>query len=223
MKEKHYVVTVTDQFASGGRVIARRCAALLGIPCYSEEIGQEAGRTLGLPKGVVNESEERSRPPVGDTFFPSLFQSRASRTSDMQNRIFQTQEAIIRRLAESGSCVLVGRCTDFILADRPETMHVYIFAPYDERLRHCMSWKGLDEDAARRLLRERDEERLAYHLNYAGYAPDDRTHKDLLLSSGLLGTEGSARLLAAAVRARFPQPDPDGAHRLPRQHNRPRR
>lgn len=220
MNETKFVVTVTDQFASNGRVIAKRLGALLGVPCYSEEIGQEAGRTLGLPKGVVNASEERSRRPVGDTFFPFLIQSRGSRASEMQNRIFQTQETIIRRLAAEGSCILVGRCADFILADEPDAMHIYIYAAYADRLCHCMRWKDVDEDAARRLIRERDEERSAYHLNFAGYTPDDKAHKDLLISSSLLGTEGTALLLADAVRARFSRVGAEAraAHRLPRQH-----
>ena len=140
---------------------------------------------------------------MGDTFFPFLIQSRGSRASEMQNRIFQTQETIIRRLAAEGSCILVGRCADFILADEPDAMHIYIYAAYADRLRHCMRWKDVDEDAARRLIRERDEERSAYHLNFAGYTPDDKAHKDLLISSSLLGTEGTALLLADAVRARF--------------------
>ena len=83
-----------------------------------------------------------------------------------------------------------------------------------------MRWKDVDEDAARRLIRERDEERSAYHLNFAGYTPDDKAHKDLLISSSLLGTEGTALLLADAVRARFSRAGAEAraAHRLPRQH-----
>lgn len=224
MNETKFAVTITDQFASGGRVIAKRLSELLGVACYSEEIGQEASRQLGLPRGMVNENEERSRRQVADTFFPTLFQSHSSRANEMQSRIFETQERIIRSIAERGSCILVGRCSDFILEGQPGTMHVYIYAHYADRLRQCMSWKHVDEDAARRMISERDEERVAYHTNFAGYTPDDKGHKDLLLNASLLGTEGAAQLLAEAVRLRFGRTPEEqkAAYRLPRQHRQGR-
>ena len=67
-------------------------------------------------------------------------------TSAQQDRIFETQKNIIAFLAEQHSCVIIGRCADFILADHPDSMHIYIYAPYVCRLRHCTQDLGLSEE-----------------------------------------------------------------------------
>ena len=219
MDEKKFVITITNQFASTGRVIARRLSELLGVTCYNEYIVQETARTLDLPEDVVDQAEERSKRQVADSFFPTLFQSLGSRTNDTQNRIFETQEQIIRALAEKGNCIIVGRCSDFVLEGLPNSIHIYIYAPYADRVKHCMSWKDIDEESARRMIAQQDEARISYHMNYTGYAPDDKGHKDLLINASLLGTDGTVQLLADAICKKFGLTlEEQRAHRLPRQH-----
>lgn len=219
MDEKRFVITITNQFASTGRVIAGRLGKLLGVACYNEYIAGEAAKALGLPENLVDETEERSRRQVADSFFPTLFASQGSRANDMQDRIFRTQEQIIRDLAKRESCIIVGRCSDFVLEDEPTAVHIYIFAPYADRVKHCMSWKNVDEETARSMIAEQDEARISYHMNYAGFAPDDKGHKDLLINASLLGTDGTARLLADVIRRRFSlTPEETRPRPLPRQH-----
>ena len=219
MKENKFVMTITNQFSSTGRVIAQKLSRLLEVPCYNEYIIRETAKTLGLPEDVVESTEERSKRQVADAFFPTLFQSHGSRTNDTQDRIFETQNRIIRALAEKESCIIVGRCADFVLEEHPNAVHVYIYAPYADRVKHCMSWKQVDEESARRMIAQQDENRIADHINYTGFSPDDKGHKDLLVNASLLGTDGTAQLLAELVRRRFdlPQEEPR-PHRLPRQH-----
>lgn len=219
MDEKRFVITITNQFASTGRVIAGRLGKLLDVACYNEYIAGEAAKALGLPENLVDETEERSRRQVADSFFPTLFASQGSRANDMQDRIFRTQEQIIRDLAKRESCIIVGRCSDFVLEDEPTAVHIYIFAPYADRVKHCMSWKNVDEETARSMIAEQDEARISYHMNYAGFAPDDKGHKDLLINASLLGTDGTARLLADVIRRRFSlTPEETRPRPLPRQH-----
>lgn len=219
MDEKKFVITITNQFASTGRVIAKRLSELLGVACYNEYIVQETAKALNLPEDVVDQSEERSKRQVADSFFPTLFHSHGTRTNDTQNRIFETQEKIIRELAEKGNCIIVGRCSDFVLEECPNAIHVYIYAPYADRVKHCMSWKQVDEETARRMIAEQDENRISYHMNYTGFSPDDKGHKDLLINASLLGTDGTAQLLAEVIRKRFGlTTEEQRTHRLPRQH-----
>ena len=118
MDEKKFVITITNQFASTGRVIAGRLGELLGVQCYNEYIVQETAKTLNLPEEVVDQAEERSKRQVADSFFPTLFPSHGSRTNDTQNKIFETQEKIIRGLAEQENCIIVGRCADFVMEEQ---------------------------------------------------------------------------------------------------------
>ncbi|MGM9650969.1 MAG: AAA family ATPase, partial [Faecousia sp.] len=106
-----------------------------------------------------------------------------------------------------GNCVIVGRCSDFILNELDYAVHIYIYAPFPDRVAHCMEELEIGEEAALRQVTETEESRVAYHLNYTGFRPDDTKHKDILINSSLLGVEGTARLLAQMVRQRFHLPE----------------
>lgn len=207
MERKRFVITVTNQFCSMGRVIARRMSELLKVECYNDYIVKEAARRLSLPADVVDQSEERSRKIQRDAIFPSLIRRLGDQTNKTQNQIFRTQVDIIKALAEEGSCVIVGRCSDFILDGLDCAVHIYIYAPFPDRVKHCMKELEIGEEAALQLVTQAEESRVSYHLNYTGFRPDDRKHKDLLINSSLLGVEGTAQLLAHMVRQKFQLPE----------------
>lgn len=202
MENKNYVVTITNQFCSMGRVIADRMSELLGVKCYNEHLVEATARVLELPEELVDENEERSRRIVADTIFP-MFQRLGDRTSGTQNQIFETQSQIIRELAGQESCVIVGRCSDYILEEHPCAIHIYIYAPFEDRVQHCIEQLHMEERQARKLVAQTDEERSAYHMNFTGFLPDSKYHKDLMVNSSLLGVEGTAQMLAGVVKARF--------------------
>lgn len=202
MENKNYIVTVTNQFCSMGRVIADRMGELLGVKCYNEQLSSAAAQALELPEELVDENEERSRRVVGDTLFP-MIQRLGDRTSETQNQIFETQSRIIRTLAEKESCIIVGRCSDYVLEEWENAIHFYIYAPYEDRVIHCMEQLHMEERQARKLVAQTDEERTAYHMNFTGFLPDSKYHKDLMVNSSLLGVEATARMLAGVVKTRF--------------------
>lgn len=203
MEQKKFVITVTNQFCSMGRVIGRRMGELLGVTCYNDYIVKEAARRLSLPADVVDMAEERSKKVQRDTIFPTLIQRLGSQTSETQDLIFHTQADIIKALAEEGNCVIVGRCSDFILDELENAVHIYIYAPFEERVGHCMKELEIGREAAARRVTEMEESRIAYHLNYTGFRPDDKDHKDILINSSLLGVEGTAQYLARMVCQKF--------------------
>ena len=123
--------------------------------------------------------------------------------AEQQDRIFEAQKNIIQFLAKRQSCIIVGRCADFIPADLDHVMNVYICAGYQNRLAHCMNDLGLTEAEGRRMIKSVDEARKAYHLNYAGYLPGDPAHMDIIINSGFLGIDGTAEYLAGAVIRKF--------------------
>lgn len=200
MDEKRFVITVTNQFFSMGRLIARRMSQLLGVPCYNSFIAEEAARKLNLPQELVSETEERSRPLLAESWLSAM---QFGQSSEIQNRIFECQKEIIESLAERENCIIVGRCSDFILGDRVDTMHIYIYAGFEHRVRRCMDELEIDLNEARRLVVRTDQVRCAYHMNYSGYQPDDKNHKHILVDSGLLGVEDTAAFLSEIVRKRF--------------------
>ena len=102
-----------------------------------------------------------------------------TQTSAMQNKIFEAQKNIMRFLAERESCIIVGRCSDFIFAKNPNSLHIYIYAPYEARLENCVNTLNLSEAEAKRMIQSVDQARDQYHMHYAGFLPNDPRFKTL--------------------------------------------
>ena len=197
-----FVVTITRQFGSLGRPVAKRMSEILGIEYYDRDIVDQAAKKLKLPVSVINQEEEKAAKPEISPFSRMMFPL-GKGTSSTQDSIFEAQKNIIEFLAEKHSCIIVGRCSDFILGDEKNSMHIYIYASYEARLKHCTEDLGMEEAEARRMIKLVDEARNSYHMQYAGYLPDDKRFKDILIDSSLFGVEGTAEFLAEAVRKKF--------------------
>ncbi|MGN0161939.1 MAG: AAA family ATPase [Lachnospiraceae bacterium] len=193
-----YVVTITRQFGSLGRPIAKELSHLLNIEYYDRDIVDKTAKNVNLPVSVVSDAEEAAK----SSFFSMKFPLGLG-TTGMQEQIFQTQRKIILDLASKESCIIVGRCSDFILKDHPNHISVYIHAPYEDRLRNCIENLKMDENEAKKMIHEVDAARDSYHMHYAKYLPSDYKHKDLIINSSLLGVEGTAKYLAQLVLEKF--------------------
>ena len=197
-----YVVTITRQFGSLGRPIAKKMSDILGIEYYDRDIVDQAAKKLQLPVSVVDQEEERAIKQAVNPFSRMMFPL-GKGTSSTQDKIFEAQKNIIQFLAEKDNCIIVGRCSDFILSEVENGIHVYIYASYEARLKHCITELGMEEAEARRMIKSVDEARDSYHMQYAGYLPDDKRHKDIMIDSSLFGVEGTAQFLAEAVKKKF--------------------
>ncbi len=193
-----FVLTIARQFGSRGRSIAQRTAALLGVDFYDRDIIEEAARRTNLPLSAASDEEETAKTSIARKLLPL-----GPGTTQMQDTIFAAQESIIRDLAEEKSCILVGRCADYILRDEKNLLRVYIYAPLEKRIEYCTSQLFMSERDARRACQDIDRARENYHLRYAGYAPGDPACRDMMLNSGTLGVELTAQYLAEAVKLRF--------------------
>lgn len=197
-----FVITITRQFGSLGRPVAKRMSEILGIEYYDRDIVDQAAKKLKLPVSVINQEEEKAAKQELSPFSRMMFPL-GKGTSTTQDKIFEAQKNIIQFLAEKNSCIIVGRCSDFILSEEKNLMNIYIYASYEARLKHCIDDLGMDETEARRMIKSVDEARDSYHMQYAGYLPDDKRFKNILIDSSLFGVEGTAEFLAEAVKRKF--------------------
>ena len=202
MSHSRYVITITRQFGSMGRPIARRMAEMLGIEYYDRDLVDQAAEKLNLPVSVINEVEEKANSLAKNPFF-RMASPLGSGTTTTQDKIFEAQQNIIKFLAEKETCIIVGRCADFTLSEMENAIHIYIYASYEARLEHCIKDLGMEETEARRMMAAVDKARESYHVNFTGYTPDDKSHKDILIDSSLLGVEGTAEYLVELVKKKF--------------------
>lgn len=195
--ENHFIITISRQFGSLGRPIAIKLSELLGVNFYDRDIVEMTAKNLGMPVSAIKEHEE------GGSGFNKMMFPLGRGATETQDVIFNEQTRIIRDIADRESCIIIGRCSDFILGNEKNAMHVYIYASYEDRLRNSIDVLRMSRDEAERMIRKVDRARKSYHLHYAGYTPEDLMHHDLLLNSSLLGINGSAESLYETIKIRF--------------------
>ncbi len=193
-----YIITITREFGSLGRPIAHALSQKLGIEYYDRDIVDEVAKQLNLPVSQISDAEETSR----NHFFAHMFPLGTDKQY-IQDMIFDVQKDIILDLARKSSCIIVGRCSDFLLQNEPNVLNIFIYAPYKARLENCVNKLEMSEEDAKRTIMKVDKARSAYHKRYAGYSPADPLHKHLMIDSSLLGVEGTADLIAEIVQRKF--------------------
>lgn len=193
-----YVVTLSRQFASMGRTIAQEASKCLGIQFYDRDIVEATARRMGQSVPEISRVEESGGSGLGRRRYPL-----GMGLISMQEEVFQVQANIIRDLAARESCIIVGRCADYLLKDMPRVLNVYIYAPEEARLRNCVEKLGMEEKAAHKMLREVDRARETYRLCYCDGVKSVLDHRDLLMDSSRFGPEVTAKLLCGVVRQVF--------------------
>ena len=189
---KHRIIAISRQFGSGGRTIGKTVAEKLGIPCYDQELitllAQESGFS---PEYVKESSEDTAR----TGWLANLLADRVYDTPITQNVLWEAQRRVILELAEKGPCVIVGRCADFILQDRPDCLRAYIHADKAYRAERIVRVYGEREDSPSKRIEDKDKSRRAYYQQYTGSTWGDAENYHIALDSGALGLDTCVRLL----------------------------
>lgn len=194
-----FVITINRQFGSLGRPIAREMAENLNVEFYDRDIIEAAASKLHMSLSIASDMEETAqRNRFWNMCFP-LGHGEARK----QDELFAEQRKIILDLADAKSCIIVGRCSDYTLRSTKNLVRIFIYAPYEDRLRNCVDRLKMDEDAAKNMIRDVDRARDAYQLKYAHYLPGDFHHNDLLINSSVLGIEGTAQYLTELILKKF--------------------
>ena len=140
---KNRVITISREFGSGGRTIGKKVAEKLEIPCYDAKIIQEMVKETGFAPNYVKEAGEYA--PGG--FLSIAFSNRMFGPTN-EDILWEYQYKIITQLAEKEPCVIVGRCADYILRNRPHCMRIFLHAPAEYRVKRIMRTENLSHDAA---------------------------------------------------------------------------
>jgi cytidylate kinase len=200
--QNNYVITIARQFGSLGRPIAQLMAEKLGIEYYDRDIVEQAAQKLNLPVSKIDEIEESAKKTSKNSFKRMMYPL-GTQASTAQDKVFEAQKNIMKFLTEKESCIIVGRCSDFVLSDVENAVHIYIYAPYEARVKNCVEELHLEEAEARKMIKSVDEARDTYHMHYAGFLPNDQRFKQIMIDSSLLGIEGTADFLVDAVKKKF--------------------
>ena len=138
MADETYIVTIQRQFGSLGRPIAKKLSEILQIEYYDRDILEIASKELNKSKEELIDYDEKS--------YSKMKHPLGLGTPKMQNYLFSVQQCIISELAtHDKSCIIVGRCSDYILRHLKNTINIFIYAPYGKRLKNCIEVLGMNE------------------------------------------------------------------------------
>jgi len=194
----HVVVTICRQFGAEGHEIGKILSDRLGMALYDKDILGKAAESAGVEKGHFRRADEQV---VSRFFEPYLLLSMGTVTRN--DRLFEAEEQIIRDVAAAGSCVIVGRLSDYLLRKDPNTIKVFVFASMNFRVENIRKKYEISETAAKKLVRQMDEMRRSYYACYSGGNWRQDTGKDLTLDRETFGIGGCTDILEAAVRVKF--------------------
>lgn len=193
------IITISRQYASGGRELGQLLAKRLGIPCYDKELINLAAQKSGF---APSHFEEPDQQPTNSMLFSLLRAGTMINSYDLplNDKIYLVQSKVIRQLAEEGSCIIVGRCADYILAERPGCVNVFVHAPMPLRIQRATSVYGLPTEKAEDIILKADKRRGTYYNYYTGVKFGDATQYHLSLDSLTIGLESAADVVEAYAK-----------------------
>ena len=190
------IITINRMFGSNGRLIGKTLAENLDIGFYDKELIEIAARDKNIPFGDLADVDEK-RP--GAWSFPVNHEIQISqdyRAIPMNDVLFELQRDIILSLSDKEDCVIVGRCANHILQDR--TLSVFIYAPFETRVKNVMERLDREEKSARKLVKRMDKERRSYYEFFTDEKWLDMGQYDLCIDSSKFTTEEIVKILKEA-------------------------
>lgn len=202
---RHYVITISRQFGTGGREIGKALGVALGVPVYDRELLEEAARTYCIPISVMERNDETAP----NRFFESFAMSAPSMNmltgaADYSTIVtcdttFEWQSMTIKRLAKEGPCVIIGRCADYVLRDVPGVVSLFLYSEYEARIDHITQKYQLSRGDAVILIDETEKQRARYYKRHTGQDFARMENYDLCLNTSTVTREMAVLLLKAFV------------------------
>ena len=197
--EKKIIINIGRQFGGGGLGVAMELGKKLGIPVYDRELITKAAQDSGFSAELFVQSDEKRRIFSLSSIFTSIYSSPTENYMSDKG-LFEIQCSTIRKIAEQGSAIIVGRCSDYVLRDLECTLNVFLTSPLSERVARICERHNLDAEKAESLIIQKDKAREAYYNYYTFGNWGVASTYDLCIDSSILGIEGTADFIIDFAR-----------------------
>ena len=203
--DKNIVISIGRQFGAGGRRVGQALAKELGIAYYDKELIMEAAKEFGFAPVFFEENDEKSASFAGNVlqWMESFVTSgMGSKNYLSQDTLFEMQSEVVRKVAEKHSCVIVGRCSDYVLRDYPNCVSVFLHSSDEDRIQRIRERSGLTEEEAISKMRMQDKKRAAYYNFYSSKTWGESATYTLSIDVSSIGVEQTVQLIMFYLRQR---------------------
>ncbi len=197
------ILTVNREFESAGNEIAQAVAEKLGIPYYDRFLITNVAEEMGFTPDAAEKHDEKpiSRFQLSESQ-AAFFYTSPSSPAPTGVKVAQAQFDLIRKIAEEGPCVIVGRCAGYVLReDKKDVVSIFIHAGVEGRTKRAMESLKISEAQAVKVLKQTDKARRTYHHNYTGLEWEDPDQYDMMLNTDLVSFDDCVDLICRLYNA----------------------
>lgn len=195
------IITIGREFGSAGKNVGLSLSEHLNIPCYDKELLERAAKESEFCEEIFEHHDEK---PTSSFLYSLVMDANALGTyttapglldMPLNQKVFLAQFDTIKKIADNESCVMIGRCADYALADYDNVVRVFIRADEEFKLKRLMNRFKCDEKTARDLMKKTDKKRASYYDYYTSKKWGDSSSYDLCLNTSDLGVEGAVNVI----------------------------
>ena len=194
---KQMIITIGCEYGSGGPEIGKAIADYLGIEYYDRDLVDKVVEQIGVDRELVEKADTENNVKYEfDTKF-------GPRYANLTNRVIYNQFEVIQKFAEKSSCVIIGRCSDYILKDRKDCLNIFIYAPEKVRIQSIMEKNDVSEKEAEEMMKYNDEMLHTRYKYMTGTYRGDRKNRHMMIDSSVLGWEKTAKYILQLIELKF--------------------
>jgi putative MATE family efflux protein len=191
--KNHVVITISREYGSGGRYIGRLVADKLGIKLYDKDFIVKLAEKTGLSEEYIEGNEQRKDNLINlnNIYYYGM---------DNADTLFIEESKLIKEVAKRESCVIIGRCADFILKDDKDTVKIFIYSSMDDKVNRAVNYYGMDKKKANKEIKHINKLRSNHYKYYTGSDWKDSTNYDISINSDLFGVEKTADMICDILK-----------------------
>lgn len=194
-KKTNQIITIGRELGSGGREIGMYLAKKLDIPFYDKEILAEAAKKSGYTKELFEKNDEKPTNSFLYALAMGVNSFGAAYQRPLMMDVYLAQFDTIRKLADEGPCIFIGRCSDYVLNDRNNVTNVFIHADMKARVERTMKKHGIDTKEAESMCLRNDKDRASYYNYYSNHSWGDARYYDLCLNTSKIDLDKAVDLI----------------------------
>lgn len=192
----NFVVTIGREYGSGGRFIGKLLAEKLGVKFYDNELLSEASKESGLSETVFENYDEKKEDILGAGI--GMFSYEMS----LGQKVFLAEVETIKNLSKTESCVIVGRCSDYVLRNHENVVNIFISAPMEDKIKRAVTYYGIKEEKAESQIKKINKRRRAYYNYYTDREWGRASNYDLCVNSSI-GIDQTVDVICAFIKSKF--------------------
>jgi cytidylate kinase len=204
--EEKYIISIGRQLGSGGREIAKKLGERLNIPVYDKKLLEVAAKETGIDASIFENADEKESNPFmrGVFVLKGIMNSYPIGAGSCMDgdRLFEMQSEVMRNIVANESCIIIGRCAEYVLRDHPHIHSIFITADMCDRIRRILENDGVNEQKATEIAEKGDKKRRAYHDYYANSGWGIAETYDLCINSSRVGIDGCVDIIQQFIESR---------------------